>query len=100
MSPSIDYRKEDSDEKGSFQGKPDHGFLNEVEAGRQVREICKEHGFTEQRFIVGARSTVGWRLTRQNALRSSKTRKRKLKHVVADLTLDRRALKDIASKKW
>ena len=49
---------------------------------------------------AGRRRTVGWKAERGEKLKQMEDENRKLKHVVAELTLDNRALKDVLSKNW
>ena len=86
--------------RGRFKVNQIIGFLKEAEAGRQIREICREHGFTEQTFYRWRSKYGGLEVNEAKRLKELEDENRKLKHVVADLTLDNRALKDIASKKW
>jgi hypothetical protein len=42
----------------------------------------------------------GWRAAFAKKMKQLEPENRKLKHVVAELTLDNRALKDVLSKNW
>lgn len=76
------------------------GFLREAEAGRKIREICRENGFTEQTFYRWRSKFGGLEVNEAKRLRELEQENRKLKQVVAELTLDNRALKDVVSRKW
>ena len=76
------------------------GFLKEAEGGRKIREICREHGFAEQTFYRWRSKYGGLEVNEAKRLKDLESENRKLKQIVADLTLDNRALKDIVSRKW
>src|SRR6478735_5058647 len=85
------------------------GILKRVEAGQPVADICREVGISDGTYYRWKAQYGGLevsqlrrlrRLRRLRQLRQLEDENRKLKQVVADLTLDNRALKDIATKNW
>jgi hypothetical protein len=36
-------------------------ILKEVEGGRKVKEMCREHGISDATYSLGNRSLVAWR---------------------------------------
>ena len=76
------------------------GILREGEAGRPVRELCRTHGISTQTFHRWKAKFGGMEVSDAKKLRQLEEENRKLKHVVAELTLDNRALKDVVSRKW
>ena len=77
------------------------GFaLRQAEAGTSVSEICRKMGVSEPTFYRWKKQFAGMGVAEIRRLKQLEDENRKLKHVVADLTLDNRALKDIASRKW
>ncbi len=36
------------------------GVLQEAEAGKAVREICREHGITSRTYYRGSRNLAAW----------------------------------------
>ena len=63
--------------------------LKQAEAGVQVREICREHGISEQTFYNWKRKYGGMGVSELRRLRVLEEENRKLKQLVADLTLDK-----------
>jgi putative transposase len=63
-------------------------------------ELCRQHGITEQTFYCWKAKYGGMDSSEAKKLKQLEDENRKLKHVVADLTLDNRALKDVLSKNW
>ena len=59
-----------------------------------------DEGFTEQTYYRWKAKYGGMDSSEAKKLKQLEDENRKLKHVVADLTLDNRALKDVLSKNW
>ena len=74
--------------------------LKEVEAGAKPAEVCRRLGVTETTFYRWKSRYGGMDVSEARRLKQLEDENRRLKHLVADLTLDNRALKDIVSKKW
>ena len=76
------------------------GVLREAEAGRPVKELARAHGITETTFYRWKAKYGGLPISEAKRLRQLEDENRRLKHVVADLTLDNQALKGLLAKKW
>ena len=76
------------------------GILKESEAGMKTSELCRKHGISETTFYKWKDKFSGMTVSDARRLRGLEDENRKLKHIVADLTLDVRALKEINSKNW
>ena len=63
-------------------------------------ELCRQHGISEQTYYRWKAKYGGMDSSEAKRLKQLEDENRKLKHVVADLTLDNRALKDVLSKNW
>jgi putative transposase len=73
--------------------------LRQVEAGKKVSEVCREMGVSPQAFYSWKRRYAGLGLSELRELRQLREENRKLKTLVADLTLDRHILQEVLSKK-
>jgi putative transposase len=73
--------------------------LRQVEAGKKVSEVCREMGISPQAFYSWKRRYAGLGLNELRELRQLREENRKLKTLVADLTLDRHILQEVLSKK-
>ena len=73
--------------------------LRQVEAGKKVGEICREMGVSAQAFYRWKRRFAGLGLSELRELRQLREENRKLKTLVADLTLDKHILQEVLSKK-
>lgn len=74
--------------------------LREVEAGATIEEVCSRHGISNA-------TLAKWRSERDNLepsdarrLKQLEEENRRLRSLVADLTLSNQALKLAISKKW
>jgi putative transposase len=76
------------------------GILNEVEAGRKVGEVCRAHGISEATYYRWKAKYGGMDVNQMRRLQQLEEENRRLKTLVADLTLDNTALKDVLTKKW
>jgi putative transposase len=76
------------------------GILKRVERGQALADICREEGISDATYYRWKAQYGGLEVSQLRRLRQLEEENRKLKQVVADLTLDNRALKDIATKNW
>ena len=76
------------------------GILKQVEAGRTVVEVCREHGVGESTFYKWKSKYGGLEVNEARRLKSLEDENARLKRIVADLTLDKMALQDVLSKNW
>lgn len=73
--------------------------LRQVEGGQKVSEVCREVGVSPQAFYRWKRRYAGLGLHELRELRQLREENRKLKGIVADLTLDKHILQEVLSKK-
>jgi putative transposase len=74
------------------------GVLKEAEAGTAARELCRRHGISRETFYRWKSKYGGMDVSEAKRLRVLEEENRQLKHVVAELTLDVRALKGVLAK--
>ena len=74
--------------------------LAEVESGQRVKEVCREHGISEGTYYRWKAKYGGMDVSEARRLRELEQENRRLKAAVAELTLDKQALKDALSRKW
>jgi len=75
-------------------------ILKEGDAIGNVREICRQHNVTEQTFYRWRNKYGGMEVSDAKKLRGLEKENAQLKKLVAELTLDKRMLQDVLSKKW
>jgi len=75
-------------------------ILKQAEGGMKTAEVCRQHGISEQTLLRWKAKFGGMEVSDAKKLKQLEDENRRLKHVVAELTLDNRALKDVLSKNW
>ena len=76
------------------------GVLKEAEAGIAVIELCRKYGISDQTYYNWKAKYGGMTVSDARKLRQLEDENRRLKHLVADLTLDNQALKAVVSKNF
>lgn len=74
--------------------------LKESEAGVATKELCRRHGISEQTLYRWKSKYGGMEVSEAKRLRELEDENRRLKQMVADLSLDNQALKEVLKKKW
>lgn len=74
--------------------------LKEAEAGMDVQELCSRHGISEATFYTWCSKHGGLELAMARRLKQLEEENRRLRSLVADLTLSNQALKRAVSEKW
>ena len=73
-------------------------MLKEAEAGKPTKEICREHGVAEHTFYRWKAKYGGLEVSEARRLKQLEDESRRLKHLVADLTLDNQGLKGCSTE--
>ena len=73
--------------------------LHQVEGGEKVTEVCRRLGVSEQTFYRWKAKYAGLEVNEARRLRTLEHENTRLKRLVADLTLDNQALKELVGKK-
>jgi putative transposase len=76
------------------------GVLKQAEAGIKTAEICRQHGISSATFYKWKGKYGGLEVSEARRLRQLEDENRRLKQIVADLTLDNQALKTVLAKKF
>jgi putative transposase len=74
--------------------------VREVDAGAKLEEVLRRLGITATTFYRWQAKFGGMEVSDAKKLRSLEEENRRLKGLVADLTLDNQALKAVVAKKW
>jgi putative transposase len=75
-------------------------ILKQADNGVKTAELCRQHGIVEQTLYRWKAKYGGLDVSDARKLKQLEEENRKLKHVVAELTLDNRALKDVLGRNW
>ncbi len=76
------------------------GVLKESEAGAKTDDVCRRHGISTATFYNWRKKYGGLEVSEAKRLKQLEDENRRLKRLVADLTLDKQMLQDVASRKW
>ena len=73
--------------------------MRQAESGTPVPEVCRKMGIAEQTFYRWKKKFAGMGVAEVRKLRILEEENRKLKQLVADLSLDKQMLQDVLRKK-
>ncbi len=76
------------------------GILKEAEAGVPLADLVRKHGISSASFYAWRKKYGGMEVSDAKKLRALEDENRRLKKLVADLSLDNQLLKEISEKKW
>ena len=74
--------------------------LKEADSGLKTGEICRKHGISDATFYKWRAKYSGLEVSDLRKMKTLEEENSKLKRIVADLSLDNRALKDVLSKNF
>ena len=74
-------------------------ILGRVEAGELVKDVCRDIGISENTYYRWKSKFGGMDVNEARRLKELEVENRRLKAAVAELTLDKQALKDVLSRK-
>lgn len=74
-------------------------ILKQAEAGASTKELCRKHGISPNTFYAWRKRFGGMDVPDARRLRHLEDENRRLKQVVADLTLDKQALEVMLGKR-
>ena len=86
--------------KSNFTEEQIIGILKQVEAGQKIADVCRASGVSEQTYHRWKAKYGGLDINEARRLKLLEEENRRLKQIVADLTLDTHVLKDVISKKF
>lgn len=73
--------------------------LKQAEAGTRIEEVCRKMGISQATFYSWRKKFGGLGVSELRRLRQLEEENRKLKQLVADLSLDKAMLQDVLAKK-
>ena len=73
--------------------------LRQVESGTPIEVVCRKLGICQQTFYRWKKKFAGMGVEELRRLKSLEDENRRLKSLVADLSLDKQILQDVLSKK-
>ena len=76
------------------------GALKQLDDGIPAKDVARDLGVNTQTLYRWRRKFGGMEVSDARRLKQLEDENRRLKRLVADLTLDKQMLQDIASRKW
>ena len=76
------------------------GVLKEAEAGAKTQELCRKHGISQATFYNWKAKYAGLTVSEARRLKALEQENAKLKRLLAEVELDKAALKDLLNRKW
>lgn len=76
------------------------GVLKESESGVKTSELCRKYGISEPTFYNWKAKFGGLTVSEAKRLRALEAENRRLKEIVADLTLDNQVLREVNRKNF
>jgi len=74
--------------------------LHEVDLGRSIADVCREHGISDQTYRNWRKRYGGMEVSDVKEMRRLAAENGRLKRIVADQALTIQMLEDVNSKKW
>lgn len=75
-------------------------ILKRIEAGQKMSEVCRDAGVTQTTYYKWKQKYGNMEVSDARKLKRLEEENRRLKQIVADLTLDKQALKAVLEKNW
>jgi putative transposase len=76
------------------------GFLKEAEAGLPLKELCRQHGFSEASFYLWRSKFGGMNVSDAKRLKELEAENARLKRMLANSLLENEVIKEALQKKW
>jgi putative transposase len=86
--------------KSRFTEEQKIAVVQQAAVGGKITELCREHGITETTFYRWRAKYDGLQVSDAKRFRALEDENRRLKRLVADLSLDNAMLKDVVGRTW
>lgn len=86
--------------KSRFKEEQIVAILQEAEAGMKVADVCRKHGISTPTYYAWKTKYEGMSIPDVKKMKSLESENAQLKKIVANLTLEITAIKDVLGKKW
>jgi putative transposase len=74
--------------------------LGEIDAGASIASVARSHGISDQTIYAWREKYQGMTKSDLAAMRGLQDENRRLRHLVAELSLDNAAYKELQKGKW
>jgi len=76
------------------------GFLREAAAGVTVKDLCRQHGFSEASYYLWRSKFGGMTVSDAKRLKALEHENVRLKKLLAEALLERAVTQEVLRKKW
>lgn len=76
------------------------GFLGEAKAGLPIKELCRQHGFSEASYYLRRSKFGGMNVSDAKRLKELETENARLKKLLAESMLENEVTREALRKKW
>jgi len=76
------------------------GILREADGGSQTKEVCARYNISSATFYAWKKKFGGLTISEARKMRALEEENRRLKRLVADLSVQNQILEEVNSKKW
>ena len=87
-------------EKSRYSKKHIQAVLDDADKGMRVKDICTKHGISDSTFYKWRSKHNGNHYAESKRIEKLEEENRRLKGLVADLSLDKQILREALGKKW
>lgn len=76
------------------------GFLRAAEAGLPIKELCRQHGFSEASYYLWRNKFGGMSVSDAKRLKELEIENNRLKKLLAESMLENEVTREALRKKW
>ena len=76
------------------------GFLREAEAGMPIKDLCRQHGFSEASYYLWRSKFGGMSVPDAKRLKELEVENARLKKLLAESKLENEVTREVLRKKW
>lgn len=76
------------------------GFLREAEAGMPIKDLCRQHGFSEASYYLWRSKFGGMSVPDAKRLKELEVENARLKKLLAESMLENAVTREVLRKKW
>lgn len=86
--------------KSRFKEEQIVAILQEAEAGLKVADVCRKYGISSPTYYAWKTKYEGMSIPDVKKMKALESENAQLKRIIANLTLEITAIKDVLGKKW
>ena len=76
------------------------GFLKQADAGVAIKELCRQHGFSEASYYLWRSKFGGMEVSDAKRLKALEAENARLKKLLAELMLENEVTREALRKRW